>query len=94
MEGREWTLGEVKTEIETESGCVHLLYCSSDGRLKADREGTTSATLANFLSVHWEDRGYLQLPARDSFPLHLQLHVCPSDLPLHLGGEDLPQYVL
>ena len=34
------------------------------------------------------------LNARDSFPLHLQLHVCPSDLPLHLGGEDLPQYVL
>ena len=37
----EWTLGEVKTEW-----VVHLLYCSSDGRLKA--EGT-SARLANFL---------------------------------------------
>ena len=63
VEGSEWTLGEVKTDLETESGYVHLLYCSSDGRLKVDREGTTSATidiiyaatLANFLCTQDHD---------------------------------------
>ena len=35
-------------EKSKESGYIHLLYCSSDGRIKADHEGI-SARLANFL---------------------------------------------
>ena len=42
----EWTLGEVK-----QSGYVHLMYCSSDGRLKA--EGKIGQP-----SLHWSDHDW------------------------------------